>query len=55
MNPETITPEQALQLMAQVIEQVKFTLREGDVIRQAYQVLDGLVKKNAEQSDPPEK
>lgn len=41
---EKLTPEQALQVLAQVAGQVKVTLQEADVIKQALQVIYGLVE-----------
>lgn len=41
---ERLTPEQALQVLGQVAGQVKVTLQEADVIKQALQVIYGLVE-----------
>lgn len=41
---EQITPEQALNILAQVANQTKFTFQEGDVVRQSIQVLNELIQ-----------
>jgi len=41
---ERLSPEQALQVLGQVAGQVKVTLQEGDVIKQALQVIYELVE-----------
>ena len=50
--------EQALSLIAQIINQTKFTLAEGDSVRQAFQLLSELVQKDVQgkpELQPPTK
>lgn len=39
MSQEKLNPNQALEVLAQVANQVKVTLQEGEVIKQALQVI----------------
>lgn len=54
MNQESMKPMQAFEVLAGVASQIKVTLQEGDVVRQALQVVHQLVK-NAEDTKEQEK
>jgi len=51
---ERLSPEQALQVLGQVAGQVKVTLQEGDVIKQALQVIYELVENSKPKEEAKE-
>ena len=46
--------ELALSLIAQIVNQTKFTLAEGDSVRQAFQLLSELVQKDIVEKQIPQ-